>query len=202
MTRALVIALVTGLVVIGLVGGFLYYMRPPAAPVTITAPAKPENRLVPVLAGEFGSLAPVDGEGEPADMTPYRGKILLVNLWATWCAPCIEELPSLGKLQTMLGSENFQVVTVAVDERDPAKIAPFLKEHGAGNLPVLVDISRTIDKIAQVNALPTSLLVARDGKVKAMLVGDARWHCGKALDAVKSFIADGSVKEFVLAACE
>ena len=202
MTRALVIALVTGLAAIVVVAVFLYAMRPPAPPETQVAPSAAGSRLVPVLAGDFGALAPVDGEGEPADMTPYRGKALLVNLWATWCAPCIEELPSLGKLQTMLGGENFQVVTVAVDEGDPSKIAPFMKEHGAGNLPVLVDISRTIDKVAQVHALPTSMLVAKDGKVKALLVGDARWHCGKALDAVKSFIADGSVKEFELQACE
>ena len=84
-------------------------------------------------------------------------------------------------------------MTIAIDERDPAKIEPFLAAHGAANLPALIDRDRTIDKVAQVSALPTSLLVDRDGKVKAMVTGDACWNCGTALAAVKAFIADGTV---------
>ena len=135
-------------------------------------------------------------------MAPYKGKALLVNLWATWCAPCIQELPSLGTLQQELGGDAFQVVTIAIDERDPAKIAPFLASHGAGNLPALIDLNRTIDKAAKVVALPTSLLVAPDGRVKAILTGDARWNCGTALAAVKAFVADGTVSGGVLELCE
>jgi thiol-disulfide isomerase/thioredoxin len=154
------------------------------------------------MDGDFGLVAPVDGKGQPADMAPYKGKALLVNLWATWCAPCIQELPSLAKLQQELGGDEFQVVTIAIDERDPAKIAPFLAAHGAGNLPILIDLNRTIDKAAKVVALPTTLLVAPDGTVTAMLTGDARWNCGAALAAVKAFIADGTVSTDVLELCE
>ena len=147
-------------------------------------------------------VAPVDGKGQPADMAPYRGKVLLVNLWATWCAPCIKELPSLGMLQQELGGDEFQVVTIAIDERDPTKIEPFLASHGAANLPVLIDRDRTIEKVAKVIALPTSLLVDRDGKVKAMVTGDACWNSGTALAAVKAFIADGTVMTDELETCE
>jgi thiol-disulfide isomerase/thioredoxin len=157
---------------------------------------------VPLPGGDFASVAPVDGAGQPADMAPYRGKRLLVNLWATWCAPCIEELPSLGALQRELGGADFQVVTLAIDERDLAKVGPFLARHDAGNLPVLIDRDRTIDKVVKVIALPTSLLVGQDGQAKAMLTGDARWNCGKALEAVKAFIADGTVIEDRLEKCE
>ncbi len=168
-----------------------------------TAPGgAPVGRFVAIDDAEFSAVQPVDPKGQKADMSAYRGKALLVNLWATWCAPCIEELPSLGKLQEALGGDDFAVVTIAIDERDPARIAPFLAEHGAGNLPALIDLNRTVDKVARIAALPTSLLVGRDGKVKAMMTGDTRWHCGKPLEAVKAFIADGTVSQNTLEPCE
>jgi len=174
---------------------------PAANPAANPTGGAQTGRFVP-MDGDFKLVAPVDSQGQAADMAPYRDKTLLVNLWATWCAPCIEELPSLGQLQRELGSANFQVVTIAIDERDPTKIEPFLTKHGAEDLPALIDRDRTIDKVVKVIALPTSLLVARDGTVKAMLTGDARWNCGNALDAVKAFIADGTVKQDELEKCE
>ena len=208
MNRVLIIAVVAVLAVIGVTAALLLQQPvPPApspaatAPTTGSTAGAPTGGFVP-MSGDFKLVAPVDGKGQPADMTPYRDKILLVNLWATWCAPCIEELPALGKLQQELGGADFQVVTIAIDERDPAKIEPFLAKHGAENLPVLIDRDRTVDKVAKVIALPTSLLVARDGAAKAMLTGDASWTCGMALDAVRAFIADGTVKQEPLAKCE
>ena len=205
MIRPLVVAIAIVVAIIGVVTAILVHRAPePTAPVAATAPAAgaPIGHFVALPGTDFAAVAPVDGKGQPADMSGYRGKVLLVNLWATWCAPCIQELPSLGKLQQEMGGENFQVVTIAIDERDPAKIEPFLAAHGAGNLPTLIDLNRTIDKVAQASALPTSLLVDRDGKAKAMLTGDARWNCGKALDAVKAFIADGTISQDVLEPCE
>jgi thiol-disulfide isomerase/thioredoxin len=202
-TRLVYVALVVLLAIAGLLTAYVIQQGPEAAPpVAGAASGTPEGRFAAVPEADFGVVAPVDGKGQPADMTPYRGKALLVNLWATWCAPCIEELPSLGKLQQQVGGADFQVVTIAFQESDPGKIAPFLAAHGAGNLPALIDVDSTIAKVARVTALPTSLLVGRDGKVKAMLTGDARWTCGKALDAVKAFIADGTVSGAALEDCE
>ena len=202
MIRGLIIAIAVVAAMIGVTAAVLLRPAPePAPPAAPTKSATVESRFA-VMDGDFVLVAPVDGTGQPADMTPYRGKVLLVNLWATWCAPCIKELPSLGALQQELGGDQFQVVTIAVDERDPAKIEPFLAQHGAGNLPVLIDRDRTIDKVAQVSALPTSLLVDRDGKAKAMVTGDACWNSGTALAAVKAFISDGTVMTDELNACE
>jgi thiol-disulfide isomerase/thioredoxin len=205
MIRPQLVAITIVVALICVVTAILTYKVPappptPAAPTS--TPSAPESRFVALSGADFAVVAPVDGNGQPADMSGYRGKALLVNLWATWCAPCIQELPSLGKLQQELGGADFQVVTIAIDERDPSKIEPFLAAHGAGNLPTLIDLNRTIDTVAQVSALPTSLLVDRDGKAKAMFTGDARWNCGKALAAVKAFIADGTVSKDVLEACE
>ena len=194
------IAIAAVLAVIGVVGA-ITLQRPQEPAAVAPATKSPVSRFAPIEA-DFSMVAPVDGEGQPADMAPYRGKVLLVNLWATWCAPCVKELPSLGSLQQKLGGDRFQVVTIAIDERDPAKIEPFLAEHGAANLPVLIDRDRTIEKVAQVIALPTSLLVDRDGKVKAMVTGDACWNRGMALAAVKAFIAEGTVMTDELETCE
>lgn len=202
MNRILMIAIAAVLAVIGVVGALLLQQpREPEIGGTLRIGAMPASRFVPMEA-DFAAVAPVDGKGQPADMAPYRGKALLVNLWATWCAPCIKELPSLSALQQALGGDQFQVVTIAIDERDPAKIEPFLASHGAANLPVLIDRDRTVDKVAQVIALPTSLLVDRDGKARAMLTGDACWDSGTALDAVKAFIADGTVMTDQLKSCD
>jgi thiol-disulfide isomerase/thioredoxin len=204
MNRLLLIAIAVVLSVIGVVGALLYQQPVEPAPEAAGAApaAAPVGRFVTLAEGDFAAVAPVDPEGQAADMAPYRGKRLLVNLWATWCAPCIKELPALGELQRELGGADFQVVTIAIDERDPAKVAAFLEQHGAGNLPALIDRDRTIDKIVRVIALPTSLLVERDGRVKAMLTGDATWTCGKALEAVQAFVKDGTVLEDELGACE
>ncbi len=202
MNRILLIAIAAVLAVIGIVGAItIQQPQEPAPSAAAPATQSPVSRFAPI-EGDFTAVAPVDGKGQPADMAPYRGKVLLVNLWATWCAPCIKELPSLGMLQQELGGDQFQVVTIAIDERDPAKIEPFLAGHGAANLPVLIDRDRTLEKVAQVIALPTSLLVDRDGKVKAMVTGDACWNSGTALAAVKAFIADGTVMTDELKTCE
>jgi thiol-disulfide isomerase/thioredoxin len=202
MNRILLIAIAAVLAVIGIVGAITVQQpQAPAPSAAAPAPQSPVSRFAPI-EGDFTAVAPVDGAGQPADMAPYRGKVLLVNLWATWCAPCIKELPSLGALQQELGGDQFQVVTIAIDERDPAKIEPFLAGHGAANLPVLIDRDRTVEKVTQVIALPTSLLVDPEGKVKAMVTGDACWNSGTALAAVKAFIADGTVMTDELTTCE
>ena len=202
MIRGLIIAFAVVAAIIGVTAAVLLRPAPePAPPAAPTKSATVESRFA-VMDGDFALVAPVDGTGQPADMTPYKGKALLVNLWATWCAPCIQELPSLGTLQQDMGGDKFQVVTIAIDERDPAKIAPFLAAHGAGNLPAFIDLNRTLDKAAKVIALPISLLVAPDGRVKAMLTGDACWNSGTALAAVKAFVADGTVMTDELESCE
>ncbi len=175
----------------------------PAAPGAPAGSGTLIDRLAAVEpAGNFALIAPLQPDGKPADMAAYRGKVLLVNFWATWCAPCIEELPALGRLQESLGGDQFAVVTIALDEPDAAKVAPFLAQHGAGNLPALIDGNRSIDKVMKVSALPTSILVDRDGMIRASLTGDADWDCGAALEAVKAFIADRTVRMDRLERCK
>jgi len=157
------------------------------------------SRLNPPVA--FDGLSLVDGAGHPADIGRYRGKALLVNLWATWCAPCIAELPSIAALNSQLESPSFAVLPIAIDERDPAKVAAFLKQHQI-SLPALVDVGRSVARIVKVTAIPTSLLIGRDGMAKAIFIGDTRWDCGRPLEVVREFAVSETVSEEVLAPCE
>ena len=201
----LIAALAVVLVVAGGAAMFLLRAGPePAAPIAPAAPTTgaPTDHFVAADPGlDFAAMAPLDPAGKPADRAAYRGKALLVNLWATWCAPCIKELPSLAELEKTMGGADFAVVTIALDEPDAAKVAPFLAQHGAANLPALIDTNRSIDKVMPVSALPTSLLVDKEGKVRAVFTGDAEWHCGAALAAVQAFVADGTVSRDKLVPC-
>jgi thiol-disulfide isomerase/thioredoxin len=201
----LIAALAVVLLIAGGAAMFLLREGPQPAEPSVpagTATSAPVDQFVAADPGlDFAAIAPLDPAGKPADMAAYRGKALVVNLWATWCAPCIKELPSLGKLQEALGGADFAVVTIALDEPDAAKVAPFLAQHGAANLPALIDTNRTIDKVMPVSALPTSLLVDKDGKVRGIFTGDAEWHCGVALEVVKAFIAEGTVSQDKLTPC-
>src|SRR5262245_28050986 len=200
--------LIAALILVLMVAGGVAFLlqRPTEIGGAMVIPAAtnppPVDSFVPAISSaDFSAAAPLAPGGKPADLAAYRGKALLVNLWATWCAPCIKELPSLGKLQASLGGADFAVLTIALDEPDAAKVAPFLAQHGGANLPALIDTNRTIDKVMPVAALPTSLLVDKDGKVRGILTGDADWHCGVALAAVRAFVADGTVSQDKLAPC-
>lgn len=201
----LIVALAIVLVVA--VGAAMFLLREgPRSEVTfaanVPAAGAPLDHLFVVdPAPDFAAVAPLDPMGKPVDMAVYRGKALLVNLWATWCAPCIRELPALAALQSTMGGADFAVVTIALDEPDAAKVAPFLAQHGAAGLPALIDTNRSIDKVMPVSALPTSFLVGKDGKVRAVLTGDAEWNCGAALEAVRAFVTDGTVSRDKLAPC-
>ena len=150
---------------------------------------------------DFQGLDLIDGNGAPVDLGPYEGKALLVNLWATWCAPCVAELPSLAGLETRLKDKGFRILPIAIDERDPGKVATFLADHAIG-LPAILDRGRSMDRLIKVTALPTSLLVDRHGTAMAAFVGTTIWDCGAPLEIVSAFIASGTISEAPLAPCK
>lgn len=107
-----------------------------------------------------------DLAGQPQPMSQWKGKVILVNFWATWCAPCRKEIPLLVARQNELGARGLQVVGIAVDQVD--KVKPFAAEMGI-NYPVLVDELQALDLSRAVGnemgALPYTLVVDRDGRI-------------------------------------
>lgn len=136
------------------------------------------------------ALAPFqDGAGETLDLSAFRGKVVLVNLWATWCAPCRDEMPALDRLQARLGGEDFQVVAVAEERGGPAKAQAFLEEIGAGNLNLYIDPTMRSARAWQAPGLPTSFLLDRQGREIGRLIGPAEWDSPDAVRLIEAALA-------------
>lgn len=130
-----------------------------------------------------------DVDGGSHKMSDYRGKVLLVNFWATWCAPCREEMPSLDAVQKELGGEDFAVLTVATGRNPPEAIARFFGEEQIESLPRLTDPKMEVARAFGVMGLPVSVLIDRDGREAARLIGDADWNSEAAKLAISQMLA-------------
>lgn len=112
-------------------------------------------------------------QGEDVSLADYQGSALLLNFWATWCPPCIEELPSMIRLEEELRDSNFAMLAVSLRE-EPELVSSFLEEHGF-DLPVALDISGQVGMEYGVRGIPTSYVIDQQGKVLGVLVGAREW---------------------------
>jgi thiol-disulfide isomerase/thioredoxin len=156
------------------------------------------RRLEPLARGEVAAFGvaqkpkslPVltfkDANGAEKSLTDWRGRTVLLNLWATWCVPCRKEMPALDALQGKLGGPDFEVVTVNIDTRDPDKPKAWLKDIGIGKLNYYADsnakVFQDLKAIGKAFGMPTTLLVDPNGCELATLAGPAEWASD---DAVK-----------------
>lgn len=120
-------------------------------------------------------LAFTTGEGAPADLAGLRGRVVLVNLWATWCAPCIKEMPALDRLQAKLGGAEFQVVAIAVDRQGERIVRPFFEKLGLSRLALFLDPSNAASRVLDAKGLPITVLLDRDGRELGRVLGAADW---------------------------
>jgi thiol-disulfide isomerase/thioredoxin len=192
-----------GAVVLGLLGaGAVWYgfsdrefMAVSAGECRASQPVA--ERLKPLAKGEVAAVgvspspkqAPVisfaDPQGQTVSLDSFKGKTVLVNLWATWCVPCREEMPALDKLQAELGGQDFEVVAINVDTRNPDKPKAWLQENGIRNLAYYADpggkLLQTLQKSGHVVGLPTTFVVDASGCEIALLKGPAEWSSPDAL---------------------
>ena len=135
---------------------------------------------------DLSGIGFLDGDGKPKTLADWKGKIVLFNLWATWCPPCREEMPYFEKLQNEKGGAKFAVVPVSIDLGDASKPKAFYEETGLQSLPFLHDNTmeafQSLRKKAVALGMPTTLLVDRDGCGLGVLNGPAQWA---GLDAIR-----------------
>jgi len=137
----------------------------------------------------LADLAFQDGSGKPVKLSDWKGRVVLLNLWATWCAPCRKEMPDLSKLETELGSDQFEVLAISVDRKGAEASAAFLKETGVDNLKLYVEPSTKIVSELQSAGLPATLLIDRQGRELGRILGPADWASPEAQALIKAALA-------------
>jgi thiol-disulfide isomerase/thioredoxin len=165
--------------------------------------AKPlAARLAPLTKGEvaavqtpdqpkdLSALAFTGPDGKLMTMADFKGKTVLLNLWATWCAPCRKEMPALDKLQTELGGADFEVVAINIDQRNLDKPKAFLQEIGVNKLAYYSDSSakvfQSLRAMDRALGMPTTLLIDKNGCELGYLAGPAEWASDDAIKLVKA----------------
>ena len=128
--------------------------------------------------------------GQATSLAPWKGRVVLVNLWATWCAPCRKEMPALAALQSEMGSKDFEVVAISVDRKGLEISAQFLKEVGATALKLYADPSTEALSQFQAVGLPASILIDRQGREIGRLLGPAEWNSPEAKALIKAAVEE------------
>jgi thiol-disulfide isomerase/thioredoxin len=183
-------------------GFVLYGIKAPGGKETAETPACPgaasmAARLKPLVRGEIAALTiatqpkplPELGfntpEGRKANLADFKGRTVLLNLWATWCVPCRQEMPALDRLQGMFGSKDFAVVAVNVDTARLDRPQAFLHEIGVKNLMLYTDNTaaafQILKQAGKVLGLPTTILIGKDGCEIGTMAGPAQWDSKDAL---------------------
>ena len=160
------------------------------------------RKLAPLAHGEVAALtmatAPLrlpdlafeDANGKPKKLSDWRGRTVLVNLWATWCVPCRKEMPALDELQAKLGGPDFEVVAINIDTRDPEKPKSFLKEANLTRLGYFSDqkakVFQDLKGVGRALGMPTSVLVDGAGCEIGTIAGPAEWASDDAIKLIRA----------------
>ncbi len=133
-----------------------------------------------------------DGDGKQRKLSDWRGRVVLLNLWATWCAPCRREMPSLDRLRQTMAGDDFELLAVSIDRKGAKVAQEFLVETGATNLDLYIDTTAKISRDLRAFGLPATFLISRDGRELGRLVGPAEWDSPEAKALIQAAI-DGKL---------
>ncbi len=162
------------------------------------ATATPASSTNPLSQGEMikfvfkrepeavGEIAFVDGTGAPKTLADFKGRVVLLNVWATWCLPCRKEMPALDRLQKELGSEKFEVVALSVDRGGVEASRKFLDSIGVASLKLYVDPTGKMSSPLKIIGMPTTLLLNAEGREIGRLTGEAVWDSDDAKKLIKA----------------
>ena len=194
-----VLALVAGAVATGAALAVLYVILSGpvyavAQPPEALARLKPEKRPQTVPAVAFS-----DGAGRRHMLSEFRGRYVLLNLWATWCGPCVRELPALAALQAAVPKGQLTVIAVNVGRSGAAETTDFLGSHHAANLGVYLDTAIALVRAFDAYSLPLSVLIDPEGHLVARAAGPSNWDAPTAIGYFKALplpkIAPGSASK-------
>ena len=166
----------------------------PAAESETGAADRPKlGEFVPSSApGPAPALTLSELDGGTVELADLKGKPVLVNLWATWCEPCLREMPSLERLQSRFGDQ-LTIVAVSEDRGGDKLVAPFIAKLGLKLVKIYLDPKSAVGHAFAVRGLPTSILIDRDGNVRGRVEGGAEWDSPKILAVIEPLIAGQAV---------
>lgn len=130
-----------------------------------------------------------DSSGGKRSLADFKGRVILLNLWATWCAPCRKEMPGLDRLQQSHGSEKFEVVALSLDRAGADASQKFLTEVGATNLKLYIDPTAKQGLALKLLGMPTTILIDAEGREIGRLAGEAEWDSADAKALVEAAIS-------------
>jgi peroxiredoxin len=128
-----------------------------------------------------------DLDGQMVSLTDFRGKVVLINIWATWCPPCVEEMPSMEKLYQELKGEGFEILAVSIDESGAKVVTPFMKKHKL-SFPALTDPKGTIKSIYKTTGVPESFVINKDGTLLEIVIGPRDWAAPEVIRYFRNLI--------------
>lgn len=148
--------------------------------------AGPEGLLLWEEPRDIAAVSFNDGSGKAYDLQDFSGKYVLLNIWATWCFPCREEMPTLDGLQAELGGPHFEVLALSLDRKGASAVQEFFQDIGVEHLGIYVDDSGMAGNKLKAVGIPTTLLLNPEGREIGRLVGTAEWNS----EEMVSFLAD------------
>ncbi len=151
--------------------------------------AGPSDMLLHEEPLPLAEITFTDESGTVLSLKAWRGKVVLLNVWATWCPPYREEMPTLDSLQALLGGDNFEVIALSIDRAGVDAVAGFFDEIGIKHLQIFIDQSGRAAGELKVFGLPATILVGPDGKELGRLVGPAEWDTPEMIALFEDVIA-------------
>jgi len=147
------------------------------------------GQFTPTQASPPAPLIPIlDAKGNTLNFSDFHGKVVLLNLWATWCAPCVREMPSLDRLQVEMGSDKFMVLALSIDREGLEVVTPFFKQLGLKSLAVFLDPKGKATKSFRLRGLPTSYIIDHRGRIAGELMGPAEWDTDEAKALMRYYV--------------
>jgi peroxiredoxin len=151
-------------------------------------PVKPSSTAANIPAPDFRFT---DLNGKIVALSDYRGKIIVVNIWATWCLPCVEEMPSMEKLYQKFKTENFEILAVSIDEAGSDVVAPFMKKHKL-TFPALLDPEGSIKTLYGVTGIPETFIIDQSGMLLGKIIGPRDWASAEVFRFIRKLIQRSS----------
>lgn len=131
-----------------------------------------------------------DGDGRQRRLADFHGKVVVLNIWATWCGPCRHEMPTLDRLQAKLGGPGFEVLALSIDRAGAKVVAKFYTDVGVKHLAMYIDSSGKAARHLNALGLPTTLLIDREGREIGRLVGPAEWDAPNMIEFIRERISN------------